>query len=334
MERVDFESLIIQDLLGAHKRSELNISPWYQRRAVWKRSQKAYLVNTIHERKPVPTIYIRHIIDFDTERSVKEVVDGQQRVRCILEYRDGDFAAKHPDHEKAVFYNELTRKQRVDFLQTALSVGYLVGASDNDVIEIFARINTVSKTLNPQEKRNAQYSGAFKQFCLEEAVGRLSFWRRHGVFTDTVISRMGEVQFVSDLVMNMLEGLQDFSASVLSKYYEENDETFLREDEARVRLESIFSQLLALRQGIAGTVFARQQVLFSLLLVLDSLNTKPKPAVLQECIDDVSARIEAIRSGENKSAMSTAVYESFTAGNMHRIKSRRARQEAISQYFS
>ena len=37
-----------------------------------------------------------------------------------------------------------------------LSVGYLVGATDPDVIEIFARINTVSKALNPQEKQASQ----------------------------------------------------------------------------------------------------------------------------------------------------------------------------------
>src|SRR5690606_21184063 len=118
----------------------------------------------------------------------------------------------------------LTRTERIAFLQTALSVGYLVGATDIDVIEIFARINTVSKTLNPQEKRNAQFSGAFKQFCLRESVERLAFWRQHGIFTDNDIARMLEVQFVSDLVMNLLEGLQDFSAPRLTKYYEKHDE--------------------------------------------------------------------------------------------------------------
>ena len=96
MERVDYESFLIQDILSAHERNELDIQPWYQRRAVWTESQKAYLINTVHENKPVPSVYIRHKIDLETERSIKEVVDGKQRIRCVLEYRAGAFAARHP----------------------------------------------------------------------------------------------------------------------------------------------------------------------------------------------------------------------------------------------
>ncbi len=66
---------------------------------------------------------------------------------------------------------EMSKAQRVSFLQTALSVGYLVGATDKDVKEIFAPNNTVAKTLNPQEKRNALFSGYYKQFCLKGQTG-------------------------------------------------------------------------------------------------------------------------------------------------------------------
>ena len=34
MERVDYESLIIQDLLNFYDDRSLNIEPWYQRRSV------------------------------------------------------------------------------------------------------------------------------------------------------------------------------------------------------------------------------------------------------------------------------------------------------------
>ena len=96
MERVDYESLIVQEILSAHERDELDINPWYQRRAVWTRPQKGYLINSIHEKKPVPSIYIRHRIDLESEKSLKEVVDGQQRIRCILEYRNGELQQDTP----------------------------------------------------------------------------------------------------------------------------------------------------------------------------------------------------------------------------------------------
>lgn len=334
MERVDYESLLIQDILNSHERKELDISPWYQRRAVWTPPQKAYLINTVHEKKPVPSIYIRHKIDLESEKSLKEVVDGQQRIRCVLEYRQGDFAARHPAHDRPVKYEQLTKNERIAFLQTALSVGYLVGASDRDVIEIFARINTVAKTLNPQEKRNAAFSGAFKQFALAEAVERLPFWRENTIFTDNDISRMIEVQFVSDLVMNLIEGLQDFSASHLTSYYSKNDIQFAPESDIKKRLDRLFSQILALPSGtLKGTVFARPQVLFNLLLVLDGLAKTPSVNAIQKCIEDIDSRVEAVRSGENRSALTPDVYEAFTGGNMHRIRSRRVRRDTIKKYF-
>ena len=264
MERVDYESLIIQDLLGYHERSELNIAPWYQRRSVWTRPQKAYLINTIHENKPVPSIYIRHSVDLISEMSIKEIVDGQQRVRSVIEYREDKFAARHPTHSAPVHYSELSRRERVHFLQSTLSVGYLVGANDSDVVEMFARINTVSKTLNPQEKRNAKYSGAFKQFCLAEAVERLPFWRQHGIFTDNQIARMAEVQFVSDLVMNLAEGLQDFSAKKLSAFYETFEDVFPHDADIKKRLDRLFSILLTLPDGLLkSTIFSAPDILFS-----------------------------------------------------------------------
>jgi len=334
MDRVDYESLIIQDVLNSHQREELNISPWYQRRAVWRPAQKAYLINTIHESKPVPSIYIRHTIDLESERSIKEVVDGQQRIRCLLEYREGAFPARHPEHARPVLYDQLSRTQRIRFLQTALSAGYLVGATDEDVIEIFARINTVAKTLNPQEKRNAAFSGAFKQFCLKEAVERLPFWRENSIFTDNDIARMVEVQFVSDLVMNLLEGLQDFSAQRLTRYYEANEEEFRGERDAKRRLDRLFSQMLSLPVGtLRDTIFARPQVLFSLFLVLDSRARSVSKTALKGCIEDLDARVGAVRSGENQRALRTNVYEAFTTGNMHRIRFRRIRHQAIENYF-
>lgn len=331
MDRVDYESLVIQDLLNAYQRQELNITPWYQRRSVWNRPQKAYLINTIFESKPVPSIYIRHTLDIENEKSVKEVVDGQQRVRCLLEYRNDDFAAPHPNHPRGVKYSDLTRAEREKFLLTALSVGYLVNADDQDVIEIFARINSVAKTLNPQEKRNSQFSGDFKQFCLNEAIARLSFWRTYAVFTDNDIARMVEVQFVSDLIMNMSEGLQDFSASRLTRFYAVNDESFPRQATIKTRLDRVFADILSLPQEkVRGTVFCRPQILFSLLLVLDELGRVPKQK-LEQCIAYFDSRVVAMRSGESPTALPVEVYEAFTSGNMHRIRLRRKRASAIKK---
>ncbi|MBW3567499.1 MAG: DUF262 domain-containing protein, partial [Proteobacteria bacterium] len=165
MDRVDYESIVIQDLLNIYSNDELDIKPWYQRNPVWTTPQKAYLINTLFVHMPVPSLYIRHYLDVDSEKSVKEVVDGQQRVRSIIGYANDEFKARHPQHKRPVFFSDLTPTQRTDFKMSKLSVGYLINADDADVIEIFGRLNWMSKALNDQEKRNAKFGGEFKQFA-------------------------------------------------------------------------------------------------------------------------------------------------------------------------
>ncbi|OWK19716.1 hypothetical protein AJ88_39020 [Mesorhizobium amorphae CCBAU 01583] len=248
---------------------------------MWSVPQKAYLINTIFEKKPVPSLYIRHQIDIDAEKSVKEVVDGQQRIRSIISYKANEFPARHPNHRRKVTFDELTRAEKGSFLQTALSAGYLIDADDSDVIEIFGRINSISKTLNPQEKRNAQYSGEFKQFSLREASMRLPFWRATGIFSATDISRMQEVQFISDLAINMIEGLVDFNSKKIDNYYRDYDEEFPQADEIATRMEGLFEKLAALpSETFKDTVFQQYQLAFSLMVVLDRHRDQQLPAAL------------------------------------------------------
>ena len=183
MDRVDYQSLVIQDIVNLQKSDELNLSPWYQRRSVWNPAQKSYLINTLLEKKPIPAIYIRHSLDLEKSKSIKEVVDGQQRTRTILGFCNDEFTAKHPSHLRKVKFSQLNRDQQQHFLLTSIPVGFLLGATDADVIDIFGRINSISKSLNAQEKRNAAYSGEMKQLCLQQSSSRITFWRNYIIFT-------------------------------------------------------------------------------------------------------------------------------------------------------
>jgi len=288
MERVDYEKFVIRELLNSYDSKELNITPWYQRRSVWTRPQKAYLINTLFENKPMPTLYIRHSLDIETEKSIKEVVDGQQRIRSILEYREGEFSARHPAHKTRVKYDKLSRTERAKFLLTSLSVGYLIDADDSDVIEIFGRLNSVAKTLNAQEKRCAKYSGEVKQFSLRVAAKHLKLWRSLGIFTANDISRMIEVQFVSDLALNMENGLSAYSASALTNFYRDNDEEFTKQDEYEERMERVFSKIAGINlSAIKDTIFSRIPLFFSLFLVLDSISATIEKSRLEDSLFNI-----------------------------------------------
>jgi hypothetical protein len=332
MDRVEYQPLLIQDLINLHRLGELDLNPWYQRRAVWTRPQKAYLINTLFECMPIPSLYIRHSLDLEKEKSIKEVVDGQQRIRALLEFVDEGFSVRHPEHQRRVRYGQLTRSQKQSFRMTSLSVGYLVGATDSDVIEIFGRLNSVSKTLNPQEKRNANYSGAFKQFCLKQAAKRLRLWRDLRIFTANNIARMQEVQFVSELAINMTSGLTDYSAKQINQTYRENDESFDREEEIGERMETVFTLIAQLSpESVRDTIFSRSPLFFSLFLILDSVE-----GIEVERLESILYTIDRNFNSDipiSERSREDADFYVACTNNLHRIRSRRIRDSYIRSYF-
>ena len=280
MERVDYQSLMVQDIRNLNNSGELNYSPWYQRRSVWTTPQKSYLINTLIEQKPIPAIYIRYSLDLDRGKTLREVVDGQQRIRAILGFCHDEFSVKHSENGAKQTFSQLSRTQRQDFLLTAIPVGYLLGATDADVIDIFGRINSVSKTLNAQEKRNSAFSGEFKQFCLSQASSRVELWRTYNIFTANDIARMNEVQFISDLALNLLEGLSDFSPTKLNNIYRKFDEDFPYQAQMSQRMDRLFDLIVDIKPSVMrDTIFSRQPIFFSLLLVLDSVKELEVPKV-------------------------------------------------------
>jgi len=334
MDRVDYESMVLQDLLNAHDRGELNISPWYQRRAVWTNAHKSYLVNSIFVKMPVPSLYIRHTLDLEKEATVKEVVDGQQRCRSFIDFRDNKFSARHPAHSRRTFFRDLTTVERHDFLMSKIPVAYLIGADDSDVIEIFGRLNAVSKTLNAQEKRAAQFSGEFHQFCLREAVGRLSLWREMNIFTATEISRMTEVQFTAELAMAMISGMSDFSAERINQAYERWDEDFPEMEGVGKRLERVYEKIAALDPAmIRDTIFSRSPVFFSLVLVLDSLSRIPARARLETALFEIDAHFNDPRPLTQR-PKNDVDFVSACTSSTQRIKSREIRFNYLQSFIS
>ena len=329
MDRIEYQPTIIQDIINDAEYDRLNLSPWYQRRSVWKTPQKAYLINTIFEKKPVPSLYIRHSLDLEKEKSIKEVVDGQQRIRSIIEYTNNEFAARHPNYAKSVKYDDLTKKQKEDYRMTSLSVGFLMGATDSDVIDMFGRLNSVNKTLNAQEKRNAKFSGEFKQFCLSEAAKRVALWRELRIFSANDISRMTEVQFVSELVINMLNGLSDYSVKTIDETYAKFDEEFEERIEIAKRFESVFSKIISLpKTVIADTIFSRQPLFFTLFVVLDSIDTKISNKQLEDSLHLIDEKFNSDIPVQERGKEDADFYLACTS-TTQRIKSRRTRDKYV-----
>lgn len=333
MDRVDYQPLVVQDMINIHGRGELDLNPWYQRRSVWTTQQQAFLINTIFVGKPVPSIYLRHYLDLENEKSIKEVVDGQQRIRSIIAYADNQLTAHHPKHKSKILYKDLSRTEREAFKMTSLSTGVLVGATDADVIEIFGRLNSINKTLNVQEKRNARYGGEFKQYCLAEAAARVRIWRDLSIFSATEISRMMEVQFVSELVINILYGLQDYSVKQVDQAYAEFDSDFPMQHEVGERMDRTFAQLAGMNPAaIRDTVFSRAPIFFTLFLIVESAGRVLSTSRLEEALFSIDREFNSDIPLSERQRDDADFYVACTS-NMHRIKSRRIRDSYIRKHL-
>jgi hypothetical protein len=333
MDRVVYQPLIVQDLINWNKHAEIDLSPWYQRRSVWTTPQKSYLINTLFEQKPIPTLYFRHTVDLEKDKSIRETVDGQQRIRAILEYLDDQFTALHPEQGKKVAYSKLSDAQKRALRETQLSGGWLLGASDADVIEVFGRINSVSKTLNAQEKRNSEFSGECKQFCLRQAAQRVNLWRVLKVFSANDIARMQEVEFVSDLVFNFLKGLSDFKGKSLDAMYSKYDEDFPESQQLTKRLEACFSKIASLpATSITDTIFSRSPIFFSLIVAMDSTNTKIPTKKLDEVIQEIDDRYNSDKPMSERPKVDAEFYDACRASTQ-RISTRRVRDKYIKRFL-
>src|SRR5579872_4362406 len=67
----------------------LDITPKFQRRPVWTSAARSYFIDTILRSMPVPPIYIRIVQSTDRRGYVRQIVDGQQRISCVLDFLDG-----------------------------------------------------------------------------------------------------------------------------------------------------------------------------------------------------------------------------------------------------
>src|SRR3546814_16922943 len=86
------EQYRIADFLDWHKEKRLVLNPEFQRGSVWTAAAKTYLIDTILRQLPMPKVYLRTRVDLESKKSIREVVDGQQRLRAHIDVSDDTLA--------------------------------------------------------------------------------------------------------------------------------------------------------------------------------------------------------------------------------------------------
>ena len=266
MEKPERSAYSPLDFIEWKKTKALELTPKFQRRSVWKSPARGYLIDTLIKGMPVPPIYLRRRQSDDFKHTVREVIDGQQRISAVIDFIEGKFALRKGLNgaKKAMKFSELSNADQDAIREYSFICEVISGVSDEEVLQMFARLNTYSVQLSAQELRNGKWFGVFKQTAYQLAFEHVEFWRSTRIFSEQKIARMLEAELTSELLIAMDDGMQDKKKSIDS-FYEKYDEEFEGATRLSTRFKAVIDDINDSMSGeLQETVFNRTPLFYSL----------------------------------------------------------------------
>ncbi|EHU1482705.1 hypothetical protein J587_1169 [Acinetobacter baumannii 144107] len=261
----------ISDFKDWDNDSKLVIQPDFQRKAVWNATSKVMLIDTILKKYPIPKVFIQNTSE--DGRTIRKIIDGQQRITAILEFVNNKFILDKPYsgvYEGKTF-SELPQNERENILQYTIDCNEAYGYTDEQYREIYTRLNKYTVPLNSQELRKAEFPGNFYQLSEKLAASEiLDNWK---IFTISSRRRLLDVEFISEILAALLEGPQD-KKSTLDNFYKKynNDNLEVLERRFQNIIEEI--GLIFPNDTISKTRFKQKADFYSLVLSIDFFTQK------------------------------------------------------------
>ncbi len=252
----------VEGLVKRLKRGDIKL-PRFQRGFVWSTVEQSRFIESLILGLPVPNIFLA----LDRVTKSLNIVDGQQRLKTLQRYLNGEFAISnskkiHEDLRGCYYNREVAKGKNSKVLDIAdertLSDSILhsivikpdpsVDSSEygqeynNAVVQIFRRLNTSGKALQPQEVRSCIFYGSFDD--LIHSLNSNTAWRR--LFGD-VHSRYKDVETILRF-FSLYDEYENYKApmpSFLDKYMEINRSIDLtRTSTLRSSFERVMTQLI------------------------------------------------------------------------------------------
>ncbi len=156
--RLDQSSMDVATLADKIRRNEIDLQPDFQRGQVWSENKQKRLIDTILRGWYIPAIHI--IVNDELDR--EEVLDGQQRLRAILDFMDDKFPIdgnlepedSHVRSLHGLRFSGLPDKVRSRFRRFAVTTVRLREYRPEEPGELFFRLNQLT-ALTAAEQRNA-----------------------------------------------------------------------------------------------------------------------------------------------------------------------------------
>jgi hypothetical protein len=284
----------------------LILKPPFQRKPIWASRQKCYLIESILLKLPIPEVYMQRLTSAEG-KTTYAVVDGQQRIRTVLQFigseRDPDEQAsnkfvldKLPTTSawRNYTFTKLSAEEKKQFYDYQFSIRNLNTESDDDLRNMFDRLNRYLSPLKPQELRHSTYRGPFLR--LSERLADDEYWAENKIVTTAAIRRMADVEFISELVIGVLHGPQGGSAAVVDEYYseyEDYDDEFPGQRSAVRTFQSILALVQDIFPDIKETRWSNKTDFYSLFVALSSLSVQSISAIKKKRLHNALDKFEA-----------------------------------------
>ena len=310
---------------GEHQKKNLLLNPKYQRNPIWSIGQKCFLIDSILSGCPLPQVFLNIRVDGAgvKRRTSYEVVDGQQRLRAVLEFVADEWpliettARSYPVSEIykphiGKRYSELSPSLQETIWNYPLSVQELRGWSDLQIRALFRRLNYVVEKLNAQELRHSQYFGEFVNAV--EKLANEAFWDEISLFTRRDSQRMKDVEFISELFLIIIDGIQD-QQKTLDRFYADLDVVFLNKAVRLAEFRHVVDSLKSISDEIRTSRFKKKADFYGLFAATAKLTkTKGKAvdlskhaAQLRKLSRDLEAKPEDMREPDVARYYSTVI---------------------------
>jgi uncharacterized protein with ParB-like and HNH nuclease domain len=158
----------LQEAYRNYSEGKFLVNRKYQRKLVWTVDEKEFLIDSIINDLPIPLILLA-----STDDGRLEIIDGLQRLNAIISFIENRFSVDgkffdiqqssraKQSAENRIFtaVNDLTvlldPKTCANFLDYQLAITIYPTDDEDEITDIFGRINSGGKQLSPQEKRQA-----------------------------------------------------------------------------------------------------------------------------------------------------------------------------------
>ncbi|MEW2405271.1 GmrSD restriction endonuclease domain-containing protein [Streptomyces griseoviridis] len=271
MAELDSQPKSIQSIYAWYSEDKIWVNRRYQRKLVWTLEEKQRLIESVLKRYPIPAILLA-----EREGGEYEVIDGLQRLHTIVSFIETGFstiddryfdvaqfvtAKTRASEEKAFSVTNgttLSAREVGTLLDYSLAISVMRGATDDEIDDVFARINTYGHQLSDQERRQSGVRDEFSALVRElscdirgdassdilsldkmpsisidlpktkhgyEVAAEDVFWVEQGILRSTDLRDSMDEQCVADIAASIIGGsLVERSKVALDEIYQTGSE--------------------------------------------------------------------------------------------------------------